>query len=138
MTWQIIPHTADVRLRVTGHTVEEIFRFALLGMGDLISPAACKNRPKQYKFQDRIHITSSDFTSLLIDFLSEALTLSHINKAVYCDAVFYRLSETDLVATIKGNSADNFDEDIKAVTYHEANIRINQNNELETVIIFDI
>ena len=35
-------------------------------------------------------------------------------------------------------AVDAFDEDIKAVTYHEANIEENEEGVLQTTIIFDI
>jgi SHS2 domain-containing protein len=44
----------------------------------------------------------------------------------------------EVIATIKGNRVSYFDEDIKAVTYHEAAVKQNNEGQLETVIIFDI
>jgi SHS2 domain-containing protein len=136
--FQFLPHTADVRLNVTGKTPEEIFRSALQGMGYLLKKGFCKQQEGLFFSQEKIMVKATDRTSLLIDFLSETLTLSHINKVVYCEASFHKLSDTDLSATIKGNKVHYFDEDIKAVTYHEAEIKLNETGQLETMIIFDI
>lgn len=136
--FQFLPHTADVRLKVTGETLEEIFGSAMLGMSFLQKKDYCKQEERLFFSQERIQIKATDRTSLLIDFLSEALTLSHINKVVYCEISFHKFIETELSATIKGNKVNSFDEDIKAVTYHEAEIKLNESGQLETMIIFDI
>lgn len=136
--FQVLPHTADIRLFVTGDGLEEIFSSALRGMGFLQKKDFCKQQEGLLFVKEKIQIKATDKTSLLIDFLSEVLTLSHINKVVYCEASFHKLSETTLSATVKGNKVNYFDEDIKAVTYHEAEIKRNESGELETTIIFDI
>ncbi|HET9429924.1 MAG TPA: archease [Chitinophagaceae bacterium] len=136
--FKILPHTADVRLQVTGLTLEELFRSALKGMGHLQKKDFCEEEKTEFSIEEKIKVRSTDQTSLLIDFLSEALTSSHINKVIYCQASFDKLSATEVSATIKGDRVDYFEEDIKAVTYHEAEIIENEDLQLETVVIFDI
>jgi SHS2 domain-containing protein len=136
--FKLLPHTADIRLFVAAATQEEMFRSALEGMGYLQKKDFCKEKKGLFFTEDKIQVKAADITSLLIDFLSEALTLSQINKVIYCEVSFPELSGTELTAIIKGNKVDYFDEDIKAVTYHEAEVKQNKNNQLETVIIFDI
>lgn len=134
----LLPHTADARLRVSGKTTEELFQFALEGMAHILKKDFCNHEQGLYLVKDSIHVKSPDITSLLIDFLSEILTLSHIRKTVYCVAIFQRFSTTEIIATIKGNKVNHFDEDIKAVTYHEAEVKKNQDDQMETTIVFDI
>ena len=136
--FQFLPHTADVRLNVTCDTLEEMFRSAMRGMSFLQKKDFCKQQEELYFSQEKMQVKATDRTSLLIDFLSEILTLSHINKVIYCEVSFHQLSETELSATIKGNRVHYFDEDIKAVTYHEAEIKLNESGQLETNIILDI
>jgi SHS2 domain-containing protein len=137
-SFTILPHTADTRLSVTGETAEQLFRSSLEGLSHIQKRDFCKEQQGLYVRQDVIQIKSPDITGLLIDFLSEVLTLSHINKVVYCEVIFHKFFQTELIATIKGNKVNYFDEDVKAVTYHEAEVKKNRNNQLETVIIFDI
>ena len=137
-SFQLLPHTADARLRVTSKTTGELFRFALEGMAHIQKKKFCNQQQGLYFITDLIHVNSPDITSLLIDFLSEILTLSHIRKTVYCVVVINKFSNTEIKATIKGNKVNYFDEDIKAVTYHEAQVKKNQNGHFETTIVFDI
>ena len=136
--FRFIPHTADVRLQVAGNSVEDLFRSALLGMAFLQKRDFCIGQKGIFSRQDDLKLKAVDLTVLLIDFLSEVLTLSQINKTVYCDVKFKHLTETTLTAIISGSQLDYFDEDIKAVTYHEAEIKHNAKKELETIIVFDI
>jgi len=155
-SFEILPHTADLRLKMSGDSLDELFRAAMEGMAQIqkpeISEFEIKNqnvpRPKKpgsrsqsdlgKKLKIRVEVKSGDSTSLLIDFLSEILTQSQINKAVFNEVVFSKLTETELEAEIFGYKVDEFNEDIKAVTYHEADVKKNEKGQLETVIIFDI
>lgn len=130
------PHMADVRLKVEGDTLEELFQAALEGMGELIKKGVFQK--KDTPEVQRISILSPDVTSLLIDFLSEVLTLSHIQHVVFGKMEFLELTETRLKASIWGRKVRAFDEDIKAVTYHEANVAKNKRGFYETMIVFDI
>jgi SHS2 domain-containing protein len=135
-SYKLIPHVADVRLAVEGSSYEELFLAALEGMGNLIKHSCCSSNKCNVQYD--IQLSSGDVTSLLIDFLSAVLTQTHINQAVYCKVTFSELTEKTLKATIFGNKVNVFDEDIKAVTYHEANIRKNEHGNYSTVIVFDI
>ena len=134
--YKLLPHTADTRLWVEADSVEELFRGAMKGMADIIKKGACESKIETER--RTIKIKSSDQTELLIDFLSEVLTLSQEEGLVFCRVKFLKLTEKELIADIFGRDADGFDEDIKAVTYHEAEIKKNEKENWETVIVFDI
>lgn len=131
---KILEHTADVRLWVEAGSLEDLFGAALEGMSRLIKEHTGDGASIKLQFE----IESPDKTSLLIDFLSEILTQSHNNKAVFTKVEFSAFTETKLTATISGIKTDGFDDDIKAVTYHEAEIKKNINGNFETMIVFDI
>jgi SHS2 domain-containing protein len=141
--FQVLPHTADLRLKVLGRTKKELFRNAVIGMFQSAYPRAdkcwrLKNRlicaalPQKHK----IKIKSNDIGSLLVDFLSEALYFSDIKNEAYLDAKINKLSDTFLEAEIRGVKITGFKIELKAVTYHELNIK--KNKYWETIIIFDI
>ena len=134
----ILPHTADVRLLVTAPNATELFSIALGGMSQIQRKNFCAAAQEKCNIRLHIDIHSRDITALLIDFLSEVLTLSHIHKAIFCNVHFLKFSETALTASIEGFNVNEFDEDIKAVTYHEADVIRNQDQHLETMIVFDI
>lgn len=138
--YRTIAHTADLRLLVEASDLASMFQAALDGMNSLM----LKDHPVQAKdvrpntITHTLSIQSENETLLLIDFLSEVLTLSHIYNGVFAQAHFQSLTPTGLEATIEGVKTDAFDRDVKAVTYHEAEIRLNARGDYETVIVFDI
>ena len=135
--FEILPHTADTRLKVSADTLNGLFKAALAGMNFIM-----KNNFIEVNtagdFTSKIDITSLDESMLLIDFLSEVLTLSHKNKACYKINGFEILDNSKITAVIEGSRVDGFDEDIKAVTYTEAKIVKNNLKQYETIIVFDI
>ena len=134
MPYEIVPHIADVRLKASGKTPEELFSEALKGMMSIAKPAV-KNSAEPAR--RHINIASPDQTALLIDFLNEALSLSQIHKEAYTVVRFPRFSETNLEAELEGKPAV-FGEDIKAVTYHGAEIIKTDKGDYEVMILFDI
>ena len=137
MKFEFHPHTADIRMKVEANTLTEVFETALLGMSEIMKEGFC-NRPYKGSLKVDLRITSKDRTCLLIDFLSEALSVSYNEKAVFCQLHIIKMGTNLLEASIYGATIDKFDEEIKAVTYHEANLIKNQQNKWETFIIFDI
>lgn len=136
-TKKILSHTADVRIKVTSETLPDLFRTSLQGLNQLLKP---NYNPQKFKqtISESIDLESSDRTSLLIDFLSEVLTLSQIHKALFFDVEIKKMSDCKLSAILSGTKIEIFDEDVKAVTYHEADVMVNENGDWETTIIFDI
>lgn len=135
--YTFLPHTADIRLQVTGASLEQLFENALNGMNYIIKPGL-NDDVKNFDVHEKINIKSIDSSVLLIDFLSQVLTLDHLRHAVFCKINWYYLNPKEASAEISGNRVENFDDDIKAVTYHEVNIHRSESGLLKTVIVFDI
>lgn len=133
--YTLIAHTADIRLQIQANSQQEIFLAGLQGMTQIINSQV--NLHQNPPLSQKITIRSLDATALLIDFLSEVLTLCHLHKAVFFDVTFNLLTPNNLDATVYGVPVSEFLEDIKAVTYHEAEI-IQNNGILSTTIVFDI
>jgi SHS2 domain-containing protein len=131
----MLEHTADVRIFVQGDSLEELFLDAVYGMMEILKPRF--DNQKQVT-QRAITLEAADITALLIDFLNEVLLASQINKEAYDEVIFKTLSLRSLEAILRGVAVRSFDEDIKAVTYHEAEIRRTEDGKWETMIIFDI
>lgn len=135
MSYRFLDHTADIRMKVTGQSLEGLFKDAILGLMHL---AKQEIKNQEQKIERGITVKSRDKTSLLIDFMNEVLALAYTNREIYTDMRFKKLSETELEAEITGVAVQEFDEDIKAVTYHEADVKENKDGVLETMIVFDI
>jgi SHS2 domain-containing protein len=115
--WAVDHHTADVRVRVAAATLEELFADAVRGLTEVMHPAGA-GAPAAAE----IELDALDATALLVDFLNEVLTRSHIEHAAFAEARFASLTETALRATIWGARVEGFEEDVKSVTYHEARV----------------
>lgn len=132
-----LPHTADVRLKIEADSLEELFAGALQGMGNLLREGSCRGGFTG-KLSQELSVSSTDLAGLLIDFLSQALLLSQEQKAVFCRLAVDHLDDTSLRGRLQGRYVDGFDEDIKAVTYHQAQVRRQAGGTWETVVVFDI
>ncbi len=134
---EILPHTADIRIKVEGTSLEELFRAGASAIAGILSPGFQRDSGETEVIHD-IDFKSANATSLFVDFLSEVLTLSYVEKSIFYRLEFRELTERSVSATVHGQVVNGFDEDIKAVTYHEADVRLNESGRWETVFIIDI
>lgn len=135
MPYKIKEHTADLRLMVFGGTLEELFQSAFGGIMESMRGAM----PSMNASITRtVSLEAPDATVLLIDFLNDVLTLSHIHKELYSEVVFKKITETALEAELHGAHISEFAEDIKAATYHEADVTKDASGMWRTNLIFDI
>lgn len=140
-----LPHTADIKLRVYGKTLKELFCNALNGMFQTVRPIApdcvikedrvvCDSLTEKHE----VHVTAIDRDALLVDFLSEALYLSDAHNEAYFDATIHELDNQNISATLHGVKIKGFEVvEIKAVTHHD--LRIEQIDDVWCAdIVFDI
>jgi len=143
--FELIPHTADIQLRVYGDSLELFFHNAVVGMFQAVVPKApgctqvdgrlvCPQLPKHHD----IEVTSPDIEALLVDFLSEALYLSDVCNEAYLDATIHEVNQTHIKATLHGVEISGFEVvEIKAVTYHNLQVR-KVDGLWQADIVFDI
>lgn len=142
--FEAMPHTADLKIRVYGASLQQLFCNALVGMFQAIEPVApqctwngdrlvCPQLPSQHE----INISSPDVTMLLIDFLSEALYLSDVHNEAYLKVDMHAFDERHIQATLYGVPVKRFGIEIKAVTYHDLEIK-KIDEEYQVDIVFDI
>ena len=131
--YEIVDHIADVRLRVSAPSLEALFIDAMRGMF-----AVMRAHPGDTRIERSVAVhDAADTTSLLIDFLNEVLYRAHVAHEMFTNAHFTRLDATSCEATLSGVASSTFEEDVKAVTYHEAEVR-KMGEEWTTMIVFDI
>jgi SHS2 domain-containing protein len=131
--YEILEHKADLKIKAFGRTKKELFSNILLGMTESQKPEI-KNKEEVRR---RIEIKSLDLPSLLVDFLSEALYLSQINKEVYFETKFEKFSDSEIEGELIGQKVERFSEDIKAVTYHNLDIHQKKGKIWESTVLFD-
>jgi len=134
MNYKILEHTADARIYVDGKDLAELFESAIAGMMEMYEPEGI-----QKETADReVFVESDNQNYLLIDFLNEILILVNRHKEIYTIKKFKKISNNEVEVILSGRRANHFNKDIKAATYHEANIQKNDEGLLETNIVFDI
>jgi SHS2 domain-containing protein len=131
----MLEHTADVRMMVQADSLKELFSDAVFGMMEILQP---QTGGQKQAIQRTIALQAADTTALLVDFLNEVLFTAHVNKEIYDKVIFKTLLPQSLEAILKGFAAKSFGDDIKAVTYHEADVREMKDGRWETMIVFDI
>ncbi|HET7436309.1 MAG TPA: archease [Thermoanaerobaculia bacterium] len=131
--YDLIPHIADVRLRVAASSREELFADAMHGLFAVMhARAAGEPVARTIDVED-----SADLTSLLVDFLNEVLHRAQVAGELFTGATFTRLDETNVRAELTGVAPAEFEEDVKAVTYHEADVRY-EDGMWRTMLVFDL
>ena len=132
-----LPHTADIRMRVTAPDLELLFTRAVEGMNDILKEGYCSVGNRKHSLEITFELKGDDPSILLVDFLSEVLSSSYADKCLFC-AVNVRMEEGRVLARLRGTEVQGFDEEIKAVTYHEARVRPHGTDGWEALILFDI
>lgn len=141
--FEILEHTADIKIRIFGESLEELFENALFAMAG-IQDTKIQGYKDTNKFQipnskinRLVKVKSIDKEALLVDFLGEVLSLSDINDEIYPECDIIKLSDKEIEAEVKGLKVDQFDEDIKAVTYHGVKVEKTGDGWMAEVV-FDI
>ena len=137
MRYEFLPHTADIRMRISGTDLADLFKAGVRGMASVLKDGIC-SKGAAAELERSFELESSDRTALLIDFLSEVLTCCYVENAVFCAVRFTQIDETGLACTVYGFPVDHLDEEIKAVTYTEAHVVKAENGSWETDVVFDI
>ena len=135
MSYKRIEHTADIEFEVSADSLEQLFNEALEAMVETMLPQVREGVPKTSLM---IHSISSDPTGLLIDFLSQILAQSEINNSKYKLLKFIKFSPVGLEVELEGSMVSGFGEDIKAVTFADANVRKDTDGKWKTKLVFDV
>ncbi|MGA3243331.1 MAG: archease [Bacteroidota bacterium] len=125
--FRILEHPSDIGLEVWGPDLAEVFRQAALGLTSiLVDPASVRVRERR-----TLGLKGSDNENLLVRWLSEILYLYDGADFLVSDVEIRRLQDSSLAAILKGEKVDTghhqFRMDVKAVTYHQLNIALDEN-----------
>lgn len=136
--YEMLEHSSELRFAVNGKTKEELFVNAVLAMENYMKPTDLLFKEE---FFITIEIDSIDMNSLLVDFLSEVLAHGQIEKVIFTKISFKEFTNNHLRWKLSWFRQDSFDEDIKAVTYQDLDIKeIESKGEryFSTKLVFDI
>ncbi|MFZ7128188.1 MAG: archease [Desulfobacterales bacterium] len=134
MPYEEIEHTADYAIRAEGEDLAELFRSAALGMNSLIAPHPVHGG---MEVAVPIKLEGMDVEGLLVDWLGELAYLAESRSMLFHRFEFEEISERRLKATLYGRTVDSIRKHIKAVTYHNLEVRETDTG-LEATVVFDV
>lgn len=129
-----VEHTADRALRIWGRDLAELFVNAALGMNSLMLAADADREPALAK---DIRLEAIDAENLLVAWLSELAFWAETELLIFTRFEFRRISPTGLSATTRGNRVSALEKHVKAVTFHNLEIRSAPDG-LSTTVVFDV
>jgi SHS2 domain-containing protein len=124
--YEYLEHTADIKFRAYGKTLEEAFENAALAMFNVII-----NTEKVSGDTAReIFLKSPDLESLLVDWLSELIYIFEVDEIVFREFRVEKIEENEGEYSIKARALGEkyypeshpFETEIKAVTYNQLEI----------------
>jgi SHS2 domain-containing protein len=125
MSYEEIPHTADVKIRVRADTLNDLFSDAFDALMQVMYGTDRKGGSQKV-----IDLSSGDMESLMRDFLSEVLFVSEVDGIVFSGAEIH-INGLDLNARMDGEPFDRIRHssgtEVKGISYsglaitHDAN-----------------
>jgi SHS2 domain-containing protein len=118
-SFEIIEHTADVGIRATATTLEELFEQVTFGLADIMGIATKENGAPE-----PIAVASDDLGALLVDWLSEVLFVHEVRDALLAGVRVRSVGggraagEVELVR----RAGDVGGTQVKAITYHQLKV----------------
>ena len=136
-TYQLLDHTADLRIRVFGTDPADLFANAGRALFDLIAGPL----PRGAEQWLPLTVSADDRPDLLVNFLRELLYLWTGEEKVVTGIQVEAISETDIEARIGlvdyRPDVHVIAHEIKAVTYHQIAVEPSQDG-WQATVVFDI
>ena len=133
-SYEFLEHTGDIKLRVRGASVADLFVGAARGMMSFLYGEAAAGMQAEHK--ETIALQAPDRESLLVDWLSELLTLSDMRGHVFGHFELRRFDDQHIDAVV-GSRPAQAEDDIKAVTWSELEISRDDRG-WNAIVVFDI
>lgn len=124
MKYEYINHTADLKVRAYGKTLEEAFTNAAIGGFDFLTDTSKIKK----KIEKKISIKSKRIEALLYDFIEELLFLLDTEAFIISGFKDMKIKQEknkfELTAVAQGDNYKNYEVkgDIKSITYSEMKI----------------
>ena len=135
--YETFDHTADIGIRVFGRTVEEVFANAAYALFDQMTDL----RKVGDGAVQEIFVEGADREDLLIRWLGELLFLCQGRGYLFKEFSILHLNSNSLRAVARGeifdSSRHHFKTEIKAVTYHQVEVK-QKDKGWEGKVVFDV
>ena len=117
MRYKFLKHTADVKFRAFGNTLNKSFENSAIAMFKVMYPGRVNNEVKK-----KIKVKGKDLENLLYNFLEELIILLD-SKNFFLSKISVKINtdKNELIASLYGDNSKNYDAnlEVKAVTYNE-------------------
>jgi len=134
MPYSMIDHTADIGIMVSAPALKDLYEESARAMIDIIGAHSIRKSREAMTIETQ----GIDREDLLVRWLQEILFLVEVRGFRIENITLEYLTDTDIRAQVTGEySPDPLESEIKAVTYHNLQIR-EIDNGYEVSIIFDI
>ena len=134
MPYETLEHTADIGIKVSAETPEELFVDSAKGMFEIIADT------RLIKPQEKIQIEreADGYAELLVEWLRELLYQYSVTEIVFNEFSVLSLHPNFIKAIAWGDKAKSgIKAEIKAVTYHELEFKKTESG-YEAKVIFDV
>ena len=135
--YEVVEHTADIRIRMRADTLESLFADAAYGMFDLITGAEAI-RPA---IPRQVSISANDYEELMVNWLTELLFIFETEKLVFSEFTIEEIDQAHIRATARGETFSpgrhEPNMDIKAVTYYGLHV-VREDSAWTATVVFDI
>lgn len=130
----VVEHTADWALRVRGRDLGHLLLSAAWGLNSLLVADLAAVKPAMER---RLQVEAFDAESLLVEWLSELAYLAERAGFIACEFDLETVSPERLAARLRGDTVPALQKHVKAVTYHNLQVRETEAG-LEATVVFDV
>lgn len=132
--FQFLEHTGDIRVSVSAPDLHGVYNDSVLALMTALDATLSDD---EKRVEQSLTVESADMTCLLVDFLNEVLWTAVTEKESYDEVEIVSISETSLSAIVRGRTVERFGDEVKAVTYHEAELR-REEDRWHTNLVLDV
>lgn len=135
MKYEILEHTADLKIKSYGEDLPELFANSALAMTEYIFGEDVSD--EEAVETETVEVEADDIESLLVNWLSEILFLSATKYRAYIVYGIKDFTNKKIVAKV-GSREATAKEDIKAVTFNDLKIEQERYENWSAVVVYDI
>jgi SHS2 domain-containing protein len=123
MAYKFLEHKADIKIRVEGKNIKEVFKDSAFALREVITDEKSLFN-KEGRIKKIIEITSGDTRGVLYRFLEEFLFLLDAEDFLFSSFEYFDIKDNKLKAVIFGDkfSPMKISNKVKAVTYYKMKI----------------
>lgn len=143
MQYEILDHPADIGIKVYGKSLEELFINAAMGTSALIVEPF---ETSEKSIRKEVNLNTKNYTELFTNWLDEIIYLFDTNgfltKRIKNISIHSSKEECNIQALLEGEKFNKNKHEIKlylkAVTYHQLQIKQLKDKSWEAIVYFDI